>query len=311
MVGLFENILEESGTEFNAHVGKWQSTPKEKNAAHGERRKGTPVNEKDLRNLANSPRFIPGIYNYCDRWCERCTFTARCRTFAMSSLESPEDENPAIEMEDFLSEMERQLSTTEEEREKIDNLIEAMNEATQNISDEEMEEFKAEHDRRQREAAEHPLAKNSRLYYQLVDEWIASMKSAWREKNIDLESEASRDKPNVETEEGKILDALQIVLWYQHFIYVKLMRALTSREDERDEEPEMAEFPKDSDGSVKIAMIAMERSIEAWNVLPKYFPSETKVISTMTQVLSILLEDTEARFPNARKFVRPGFDQEV
>lgn len=311
MVGLFENILEESGTEFNAHVGKWQSTPKEKNAAYGERRKGTPVNEKDLRNLANSPRFIPGIYNYCDRWCERCAFTARCRTFAMSSLESLEDENPAIEMEDFLAEMERQLTTTEEEREKIDNLIEAMNAATQNISDEEMEEFKAEHDRRQREAAEHPLAKNSRLYYQLVDEWIASMKSAWREKNIDLESEASRDKPNVETEEGKILDALQIVLWYQHFIYVKLMRALTSREDERDEEPEMAEFPKDSDGSVKIAMIAMERSIEAWNVLPKYFPSETKVISTMTQVLSILLEDTEARFPHARTFVRPGFDQEV
>src|SRR5690606_11821977 len=27
--------------------------------------------------------YIDGIFNYCDRWCERCPFTARCRTFAM------------------------------------------------------------------------------------------------------------------------------------------------------------------------------------------------------------------------------------
>lgn len=28
-------------------------------------------------------RFISGIYNYCDYWCERCAFTRRCRNFAM------------------------------------------------------------------------------------------------------------------------------------------------------------------------------------------------------------------------------------
>jgi len=27
--------------------------------------------------------FIPGIYNYCDRWCERCLYTDRCRVFVM------------------------------------------------------------------------------------------------------------------------------------------------------------------------------------------------------------------------------------
>src|SRR4051812_22950178 len=26
--------------------------------------------------------FIPGIYNYCDRWCERCAFTHRCRVYS-------------------------------------------------------------------------------------------------------------------------------------------------------------------------------------------------------------------------------------
>jgi hypothetical protein len=193
----------------------------------------------------------------------------------------------------------------------MDEAIEQFNAAAQDISDEEMEEFKAEHDRMQREAEEHPLAKNSEMYYTLVGAWLDAMKPQLKAKNIDLESEASREKPNVETEQGKILDALQVVLWFQHFIHVKLMRALTSREEERDEDSEMEEFPKDSDGSVKIALIAMEKSIEAWSVLQKCFPTAAKEITTMIQLLHTLLDEAEERFPNARKFVRPGFDQEV
>jgi hypothetical protein len=264
------------------------------------------MNRDELRRLANSPRFIPGIYNYCDRWCERCAFTVRCRNFA--SRDSLEDENPAIEMEDFLAEMEQELAG---EKEEIEDLIEEMNEAAQNISDEEMEEFKAERDRVHREAEEHPLAKNSMLYYEMVDAWFAGMKAKLKERNIDFATEESQALPNTETEEGQILDALQVVLWYQHFIHVKLMRALTSREDERDEDPEMEEFPKDSDGSVKIALIAMEKSIEAWSALQKFFPADVKEIPTMIQLLQMLIEETEARFPQARSFVRPGFDQEV
>ena len=26
--------------------------------------------------------FILGIFNYCDRWCERCTLSGRCSVFA-------------------------------------------------------------------------------------------------------------------------------------------------------------------------------------------------------------------------------------
>ena len=40
--------------------------------------------DKDrIKELAENPDFIPGIYNYCDRWCERCAFTSRCMNFAM------------------------------------------------------------------------------------------------------------------------------------------------------------------------------------------------------------------------------------
>ena len=27
--------------------------------------------------------FVPGIYNYCDRWCERCPLQFRCMSFMM------------------------------------------------------------------------------------------------------------------------------------------------------------------------------------------------------------------------------------
>ncbi len=33
------------------------------------------------------PDLIPGIYNYCDRWCERCTYTSRCLQFQVESEE--------------------------------------------------------------------------------------------------------------------------------------------------------------------------------------------------------------------------------
>jgi len=36
-----------------------------------------------MRTVMDEERFISGIYNYCDYWCERCAFTKRCRNFVM------------------------------------------------------------------------------------------------------------------------------------------------------------------------------------------------------------------------------------
>src|SRR3990170_91122 len=52
---------------------------------------------EEIKDLAEDPRFIPGIYNYCDRWCERCPFTARCLTFALEQRQGggPETRDPS------------------------------------------------------------------------------------------------------------------------------------------------------------------------------------------------------------------------
>ena len=40
------------------------------------------MRRRTLTELANSPDLVSGIYNYCDRWCERCPLTSRCLVYA-------------------------------------------------------------------------------------------------------------------------------------------------------------------------------------------------------------------------------------
>src|SRR6185295_12735447 len=45
------------------------------------------MNRHDLSELAAHPDFISGIYNYCDRWCERCAFSSRCFLYATETAD--------------------------------------------------------------------------------------------------------------------------------------------------------------------------------------------------------------------------------
>ena len=40
------------------------------------------MQRRSLTELASNPDLISGIYNYCDRWCERCPLTSRCLVYA-------------------------------------------------------------------------------------------------------------------------------------------------------------------------------------------------------------------------------------
>ena len=51
--------------------------------------------------------FVPGIYNYCDRWCERCPLQLRCMSYMMGKKlkertkvnlgeEMPDDDESAL-----------------------------------------------------------------------------------------------------------------------------------------------------------------------------------------------------------------------
>ena len=73
--------------------------------------------------------YISGIYNYCDRWCERCRFTSNCYLFTTESristheilnngeLPKPEDIFPPVDNDEDENE---EIFFDEEEDEDFD-----------------------------------------------------------------------------------------------------------------------------------------------------------------------------------------------
>ncbi len=110
------------------------------------------------------------------------------------------------------------------------------------------------------------------------------------------------DKEDISFEE-----ATQVVRWYQHRIYVKLMRAVRGGLEEESEI--LDEFPKDSAGSAKVVLIAIDHSIAVWGEIRNLFPLRSNAILDMLVSLERLHKEVEKVFPAAREFIRPGFDK--
>ena len=71
----------------------------------------------------------------------------------------------------------------------------------------------------------------------------------------------------------------------------------------------MKEISKyDMDGTAKIAIIGINRSIHALNNLFSILPEYSKEISDILIILGKILNLAEIEFPDHKKFIRPGFD---
>ena len=102
-------------------------------------------------------------------------------------------------------------------------------------------------------------------------------------------------------------DGFEIIQWYLFFVDAKLQRALRGKlEDDGWEEEN--DFQKDSDGSAKIALIAIDRSMGAWQGLYNTMPVCEDIALNALSVLSRLKQKALEEFPKAMEFKRPGFD---
>ena len=98
--------------------------------------------------------------------------------------------------------------------------------------------------------------------------------------------------------------------WYHAFIYVKLKRAIWSKDEMlQEDDEEMKEIIKsDIDGTAKVAVLSINRSVAALNVLYNILPEFSKEISGLLVLLGNILNIAELEFPDYQKFIRPGFD---
>jgi hypothetical protein len=252
---------------------------------------------RTLTELARNPDLISGIYNYCDRWCERCPLSSRCLLYATEQ----EDEDDSPESRDIQNEaFWRKLSSIfQETREMVMEWAKENDVDLTQIKDDDLEQRK----HRRRQADNHPLAKAGKEYANAASDWF---------REFDQVVEVS-DLPSTETDveaAERLVDAREIIHWYQYQIAVKTIRALSSKMQEQEfEDPEMDEFPCDSDGSAKVALLGIDRSIAAWRLMQLSVPERADSIVPLILQLERLRRRTEKQFPDARDFVRPGFDE--
>ncbi|CAN5591070.1 hypothetical protein BH10BAC3_BH10BAC3_40290 [soil metagenome] len=102
-------------------------------------------------------------------------------------------------------------------------------------------------------------------------------------------------------------DCFDIIQWYLFFINAKLQRALRGKMDD-DGWDKANGFQKDSDGSAKIAIIAIDKSMAAWIKLYELLPSSEDVSLRALSMLEKIKDVTLQTFPDAMQFKRPGFN---
>lgn len=244
------------------------------------------MQRRSLTELASNPDLISGIYNYCDRWCERCPLTSRCLVYATEQM----DHNGITESHDLRNEAfwQKLNSILQETQQLISGWA---TEAGLDLNYIPEEEPKRRKPRRQL-VDNHPLTRAGKKYANNASDWFRSF------------DHTEQNEPSQQLE-----DAREVIQWYQYQIAVKIIRALSCRSDGWEDEPEMSDFPKDSDGSAKVALIGIDRSIAAWRWMQLANPERLESIVPLILQLERLRQRVEKAFPEARYFVRPGFDE--
>ena len=258
--------------------------------------------------------FIPDIYNYCDRWCERCLYTDKCRTFAMEKVfmrKLEKEKRIEKSMEENREFWEQVNKTVEEAAELIDEEIPLMKKSPLfeqwDIDDDDIEEAMKEHEEKREKAENHELSKVAQKYEKAVHKWFEERKETL---TVDYNSEAKQLKvsyPGITGEEElrRLSDAVEVIQWYHIQIWVKMNRALTSLYEEEEDSEFLEGFPKDSEGSARVILIGIDSSIGSWNYLLKKLDKERETIKPMIRMLIWMRMEVEKLFPDARNFEWP------
>jgi hypothetical protein len=243
--------------------------------------------------MAGEPDLIPGIYIYCDRWCERCAFTSRCLQFRLETEDRQSGE--ALQHFDALN-----LQFWQEMGEALVQAMRLIREIavregfeTADLQKETL--FPEPPESLQRDAREHPCASAALLYTGMVNEWFAV-----------ADEFPETDESLLTNPPAFLEEPIQVIRHYQYFIYPKIVRAVEGRLSAK--AATESELESDACGTAKVALIAIDRSLAAWSLLYGEYQSEEDSTLSILVHLDRLRRSIEVVFPAARSFIRPGLD---
>ena len=261
------------------------------------------MDKEKIKELARDERFISGIYNYCDRWCERCPQTSRCLNYAIGEEEFAAAETRDIRNEAFWKKLSETFQVT------FEMLKEMAEQHGIDLDALDADEFE-EQNRLLKEAAEnHKICRATRAYIDMAEKWFNGARAFSVEGDAER-NDRSVDETRKDVDTDSLEEPLEVIRWYQHQIYVKLVRAVRGlMEDGLEPAGEMDRYAKDSDGSAKVALIGIDRTIAAWGIVRNRFPYHDPAVQALLIHLGQLRREVEKAFPEARGFIRPGFDR--
>jgi hypothetical protein len=253
----------------------------------------------------SNPSFIPLIHNYCDRWCERCTMGSRCSLYEGNMAK---ENTVELDNEAFWKKMADQFAAT------IDLLRQsAANHGLDldNIPEDIVKEVEQQQEQVQVKMQEHPLKHIPGEYMKSANDLLEAG-DLLEESGAELiqQLELGLQHPDIIQQKAtEIQECVDVIQWYETIIPSKLGRALYGKlEDEAD--GDVFDEQGDANGSAKVAMMAIDRSLQAWALLLQALPKHEDDIIPVLALLQKTRQLTVSEFPNYEKFVRPGFDTE-
>jgi hypothetical protein len=216
--------------------------------------------------------FIVSVFNYCDRWCERCPLTSYCRLFADLARADAEHD---VNMTEVFAAMPRRHEPSAFT--SFAGLLQRGWHSDDAAANQPLEP---------RLPPEHKAICERALAYAI---WAAE----WLHGHHGNRSDSTASDPAT------------IILRYAPLNASKIHRALTGLaafDGDR-------ECPPDHEGSAKVALLGLDRSLEAWRQLAAEHRVVESVARPCIDELSWIKAHLEAAIPCARAFVRPGFDE--
>ena len=229
---------------------------------------------------------IDGVFNYCDRWCEKCPFTTRCSLFAIDVATAMCDGDVKAGLELAIG-LPPPMNANEERRRA--ELIDEMNSCVPTAS--EVASYRREEEARRQRIEETSVFTALIRTQALMDAWLDA------HDRLDVSGDKAAST------------ALETIRWDRYLIPAKLRRALHGA-DEQTRGESIWEDPMQSDwnGTAKLTLICIERSIHAWNVLAEQL-GDAEAMQVRDE-LEVLRQEVADIFPHTRHFVRPGFDRD-
>jgi prefoldin subunit 5 len=254
----------------------------------------------------NQADFIPGIYNYCDTWCERCPFTARCHSFQMQQDEPVASTGGAVNSGEVLvKQLTEALNLTKQYIEKLQaqGNIPNLNEP----SEAEKRALEEEAAFRRQQVKNHPIAQLSHQYLRTSGEWLRSEVNLLEiagNQQLRVVEMGIRDYDEAVATLNVLKDAWEMIKWYRTLIPVKAMSALRVLSDPTTD-PHLNDYYL---GKAKLVLVCIDRSLSAWQTMLDSYPEKIDEALDALALLSRMRREMEELFPNARAFRRPGLD---